>query len=212
MIQTIINNNLRAVFNVDEDVRYKALVSDIDGTNPDTVTKPTDIDIGVIASQIEYLRRLSIDLLKQIYIDEASGEFLKYQLEEFFSSLRLEDETDVNWVQRTISIVIKSKVSRASIIVALRPYSDAEPEITTVQKDNAFADFSYSDIYIKDETTLDGRIIFILPAITENYLSSAYTIKIILTNTPLSEIYSVQDIISKVVAAGISVILQINYI
>jgi len=147
-----INSNLQTVYNI-EDPKYKALICDKDGTNPDTITKPTDIDLGVITSQIEFLRRLSIDLLKQIYIDQASGEFLKFQLNEFFDSLRLEDETDTEWVQRTIATVLGQKVSRASIIYALRPYSSQEPEITTTLQESAFADFSFADAYTTETFT-----------------------------------------------------------
>jgi hypothetical protein len=211
MIQERINNNLKALYNVHDDIVYKRLICDEDGVIPDAITKPTDIDIGAIASQIEYLRRLSIDLLKQIFINEASQEFLKYQLEEFFGSLQLEDESDEQWVQRTIAIVFQHKVSRATIIFALRPFSSEEPQIVNVVTDNAFADFSYAGIYVKDKVFFDNRYVFILPAISEDYSSSFFTIKIILQDTLSSDIYTVQNIIENIIAAGISVVLQINY-
>ena len=211
MIQERINNNLSALFNVHDDPIYKALICDEDGVNPESITSPTDIDIGVIASQIEYLRRLSIDLIKQIYIDQASAEFLKYQLEEFFSSLQLEDESVQQWVSRTIAIIFQHKVSRATIIYALRPYSSQEPEITNVSTDNAFADFSYANIYVKDKVLHNGLYVHVLPAIAEDYTSAFFTIKIILYDTLSSDIYTVQNIINNIIASGISVILQINY-
>lgn len=142
-----INNNLETLFDPENDQIYKSLICDKDGEIPSTITKPTDIDIGAIASEIEYFRLLSIDLIKQLYINQASGKFLKYQLEEYFASLRLEDETDVEWVQRTIANVFQQKVSRASIIFSLRPYSSQEPEITNVIQESAFADFSFADAY-----------------------------------------------------------------
>lgn len=207
-----INNNLRTLYDVDNDPIYKSLICDKDGTIPGTITKPTDIDIGVIASEIEYLRLLSIDLIDQIYIDEATGEFLKYQLEDFFSSLRLEDETDVEWVQRTIATVLQQKLSRASIIYSLRPYSTQEPEITNVIQDSAFADYSFADVTNSGSYTMDdGTLVFWVPAIAENFQSSFYTIKITLYNTTSDDIWTVQNIIQKMLAAGISYILVIQY-
>lgn len=210
-IQDRVNNNLSALFDVDDDPIYKAFICDKDGTNPSTVTTPTDIDIGVITSQIEYLRRLSVGLAKQIFIDQADHTFLKFVLEEFFDSLQLENETDAEWVQRTIDIVFNQKLSRAAIIFAMRPFSDAEPVITTTGLESAYADFSYADIYVKDEYVLGSETIFILPAITEDYQSGVFAFKLILTNTSASDIYTVLDLLDKIVAAGILVVLQIEY-
>ena len=117
-----INNNLSTLYDI-EDPIYKSLICDKDGTIPATITKPTDIDIGAIASQIEYLRQLAICLVRQMFIDEATGEFLEFQLNEYFASLQLEDETEAEWVQRAIATVFQQKVSRATIIYSLRPYN-----------------------------------------------------------------------------------------
>lgn len=211
-IQDRINNNLSALYDVNDDLIYKALICDKDGTIPSTITKPTDIDIGVIASQIEYLRLLSICLIQQLYIDDASGEFLKYTLEEFFSSLRLEDETDAEWVQRTIATVLQPKVSNAAIIYSLRPYSSQEPEITNIIQESAFADFCFADAYNSGSYTLpDGTLIIWVPAIAESFQSSYFTLKITLYDTATEDIWTVQNIIRKILAAGISYILVIQY-
>ena len=87
-----INNNLSAFFDINDEV-YRRLISDNQGTNPDTFVLPTDIDIGVLASQIEWLRRIKNTLNEQIYLNSSEGEFLKYTLETFFNSMRLEDGT-----------------------------------------------------------------------------------------------------------------------
>jgi hypothetical protein len=210
MITDRINNNLGALFNINDPV-YKSLICDKDGTIPATITRPTDIDIGAIASQIEYLRFLSITLIKQLYIDQATAEFLKYQLNEFFNSLQLEDESDVEWVNRTIATVFQQKVSRAAIIYWLRPYSSLEPEITNVLTSSAYADFCFADIYTGGTFTMpDGTIVVWVPAIAENYDSSYFSIQITLYDTDAEDIWTVQDILSKIITAGISYILIIE--
>ncbi len=166
---------------------------------------PTDFQIGAIASQIEYLRKLSIDLIKQIFIDQAAYEFLKYQLNNFFNSLQAEGETNKAWVSRTIALVLQTKVSRASIIYALRPYSSQEPEINFVYNESAYADFCYADIYIDDPDQL------VLPAIAEEYDSQYFTIKITLYDTDTSDITTVYEILAIMIAAGISYILEVIY-
>jgi len=206
-----INNNLQVLFNI-EDPIYKALICDNTGNNPDSIFKPTDIDLGVFASQIEFLRRLSFCLAKQLFLTEASGEFLIYQLEEFFNSLRLEDETDLEWIQRTIVTVLQPKLSNASIIYSLRPYSSQEPEISNISTESAFADFCFADVYTSGSYTLpDSTVIKWLPAIAETFSSSFFTIKITLYNTATEDIWAVQNIIQKLIAAGISYILVIQY-
>jgi hypothetical protein len=207
-----INNNLSAIFNTDDDEIFKALVNDKDGNIPGTINKPTDIDIGVIGSQIEYLRQLSITLLKQMYMDQQDTEFLEFTLNNYFDSLQLRDETEAEWLQRVINNVFSQKVSQSAIIFLMRPYSPGgEPEITNIIVDNAFADLSYCDIYSSGETTLDGDTIPYLAAIADTSNSAFFTIKVTLYDTPYAEIFTVQDVLNNIVAAGIDVVLQIIY-
>jgi hypothetical protein len=207
-----VNSNLQALYDVINDNIYKSLICDKDGAIPGTITKPTDIDIGAIASQIEYLRKQAILLVQQLFLDQATGEFLKYQLNEYFDSLQLEDETESEWVQRTIATVFQHKVSRATIIYSLRPYSSLEPEITNIIQESAFADFCFADIYTKGSYTMDdGTYVVWVPAIAETYESSFFTIKIILYDTATEDIWTVQNILRKIIAAGISYILVIQY-
>ena len=142
-----INSNLATLYDVDDAI-YRRLIADNTKTIPASFSKPTDIDIGVIASQIEWLRKISLILIDQLYIDRAASEFLKYQLEEFFFFFCLDNESDVEWVQRTIAKVFQPKVSRAAIIVALRPYSSpADPKLEGIDQGSGFADFSFADCY-----------------------------------------------------------------
>lgn len=210
MIVERLNDDLKLLFNIDDPV-YKSFICDKDGTIPTTITKPTDIDIGAIASLKEFLRLLSTSLLKQIFIDQASDEFLTYTLNEFFNSLKLEGETDAEWIQRTISKVFNPKVSHAAIIVALRPYSSQEPEITNVSTESAFADFSFADVYISGYDTVGGEIVIVVPAISESFQSSFFSIKVKIYDTPTGQIATVIDLLNNIIAAGIDYILEIEY-
>jgi hypothetical protein len=211
MITERINQNLSALFDKNNDRVYKVLISDSDGTIPATIAKPTDIDIGAIASQIEYLRRLSINTAEQMYLDQASSSFLKFILNNYFDSLRISNESDADWISRVIATIFSHKVSRATIIYAMRPFSSQEPEITNVITQSAFADFSYADVYVSDEVDFEGETVYVLSAVAENYESAFFTLKVILYDTDLSDIYTIQDILDSIIASGISVIIQINY-
>lgn len=211
MIADRINNNLSALFNTEDDDIYKALIVDSDGTIPSTISKPTDIDIGVIGAEIEYLRLLGKTLLKQIYLDQAGTDFLEYTLNNYFDSLRLVNESDSEWLTRVTSFVLSQKISRASVIYLLRPYSALEPVVSTDIVDHAFADFSYCDIYSSGSTTLNGDTVFYRAAIVEGADAAIFTYKVTLYNTLYNEIMSVIEMLNKIKAAGITVILEILY-
>jgi hypothetical protein len=205
-----INNNLKAIFDIADEL-YLALISNINGVVPEDIEKPTDIDIGAIASQQEYLRRVSLGLQKQIYIDQSSGEFLKYTLEQFFNSIRLAGETDEDWINRTITNVFNPKVSHASFIVALRPYSTLDPLIENFISFGAFAGVSFAGRYRLFTANWEGNQRRVYPAIARSLSSSLFTIRITLYNTLSENINTVINIIENIIAAGISYELVIIY-
>lgn len=204
-----INDGLKTLFNVNDPI-YKAIVCDKDGIPEATITKPSDFNLGAITDQLEYLRRLQIDLLKQMFIDQASGEFLKYSLENFFRSLRLQVETDEDWIQRTISLIFQPRVSRASIIFALRPYSSQEPEIISGGGDAMFADVSFAGRYKKYNTMYNGKNFSVYPSIAQTAGSAFFSIVIILYGTSANQLYSVADLINQYIAAGINYTIEIR--
>lgn len=206
-----INDSLKSIYNTDDPI-YKAIICDKDGVPEPTITKPTDINIGAIANNIEYMRLLSIDLLKQIFIDKASGVFLKYELETFFNSLRLDNETESAWIQRTISLIFQPRVSRASIIHALRPYSSIEPEIVNGGGDSMFADVSFADRYNRYTTVYKGNNFSVFPAYGQTDSSSYFSIIIILYNTSSVDLFTVSDLINQYILAGISFKIEIRTI
>ena len=200
-ITSRIDNNLSAIFDTENDDIYKALICDADGTIPETISKPTDIDIGMMASQIEYLRLLSIDLLKQMYIDQASGEFLEYTLVEFFNKYQESGETETQWVQRTIAEVLRPKVSTAMIIQNTDQYSSQTPVIRKAQTISAYAGFSYCgiDIYNEEQSLLPDR--------TMSYDNQYYTFVLILYDVETENITTIKELIRNIIGAGITCIL-----
>ena len=204
-----VNNNLATLYDIENEI-YKSFICDQNGIIPSEITKPTDIDIGAITSQIEYLRQLSICLVRQLFLDEAAEEFLAYQLTEFFGSLRLENESDVDWVQRTIATVFQPKVSRATLIFSLRPYSSEEPVIENVLSDAMFANYSFASRYRKFRATWSGSEKTVYPATSRNFAFSLFTIRIVLVDTPTNKLFTVGNIIRGVLAAGISYELVIR--
>ena len=162
-----INNNLKAIYNIDDDELYKEFVCDKDGTIPATITIPTDIDIGVIASQIEYLRLLSISLSNQLYIDRATGQFLKYELEQFFASLQLIDETEAEWITRTTNFILQPRCSKVALITALTPYFITPPAIS-----NSSTVLCEIDIIVYDIPDIDPQIILNL---IDSYVAAGIT-------------------------------------
>lgn len=204
------NNSLKSVWNIDDPI-YRALICDGDGTIPSTINKPTDIDIGAIAGDVEYLRMLSQSLLKQMYADTATGEYLKYTLQEFFGSTQLEGEDEAAWIQRVNGIVFNQKVSRASIIYAMRPYSpNGEPEIVNASGDAMFADVSFADRYKRDTQEFDSKNFSVYPSYAQTAESSLYLIIVILYGTSQTDLFSVLDVLKNVVAAGIYYTIEIR--
>lgn len=204
------NNSLKSVWNIDDPI-YRALICDGDGTIPSIINKPTDIDIGAIAGDIEYLRILSQSLIKQICVDTATSEYLKYTLQKFFGSTQLEGEDEATWIQRVNGIVFSPKVSRASIIYALRPYSpNGEPEIVNTIGDAMFADVSFADRYKRETQTVHGKNFSVYPAYSQTAESSFYAITVILYGATQSSLFSIVDIIKNMIAAGIYYTIEIR--
>lgn len=202
-VMDLINNNLKTLFNINDDV-YKSLICDAEGTIPETITIPTDIDIGVMASMVEYLRLLSIDLVSQIYLNQADGELLEYQLEDFFNSLRAEGESDTEWIARTISQIFSHKVSNATIIYAMRPYSSQEPIITLGTTGLMFADVSFADRYRRYDTEWNGMNFSVFPSYAKSDGSTLFSIIITLYDTQLKDLHTIVGLLNKYIAAGIA--------
>lgn len=208
-ITTRINDSLQCLYNID-DIIYQALVCDYTGSIPDVIAKPSDIDIGAMASMIEYMRMLSLSLSSQIYLDEATGDFLEYFLDEYFQTTRLEGETEQSWIKRAKGLLFRPKVSRAALINLLRPYSAVEPEIVNEEDNAMFSDCSFADRYSASTQIVDGKAFHVYPAVAESFNDILFSIIIKLTRTSPPDYASIADLLSKSIASGIYYSIQIT--
>ena len=208
-ITTRINDALKDLFNID-DIIYQALICDYTGSIPDTISKPSDIDIGAMASMIEYMRLLSLSLSKQIYMDQSSGEFLSFILDEYMQLPRLTGETDEVWATRAKKILFQPKVSRAALISLLRPYSTEEPVIINEASNAMYSDCSFADRYSAFTTTTGGKKMVVYPANSETYNNIMFSIIIKLTKTNPDDYASVTDLLEKSIASGIYYTIQVT--
>jgi hypothetical protein len=209
-LRTQIIQNLSAFFD-SEDEFFKIFFADTDGTIPAIINKPTDLEIGFTASIWEYTRRLSIDLEKQMYLDKASEDFLKFMLVNFFDTPRLENESLEAWVARVISKVLMPKVSKAAIIYALREFSSPDADIIGSISSGMFAGSSFASRYKSFSGNFPGiGLKQVFPAIVRSYSFSLYFMTIVVYNVQPQDILSVVGIIEEVIAAGIGYTLEVK--
>ena len=127
-----------------DDPLYKYLVSDVDGVPAATPIKPTDFNIGVIADMLEWNRRLTLSLGRQLYLDQATGFMLDYYVQTATGIYRFEGESDSEYSIRIKNYILSRRCSPASIIHYTQLYSPGGmPKLLEGQMDSAFADVSF---------------------------------------------------------------------
>lgn len=207
----LLDKYLRALHNTSDPV-YKSLVSDIDGVPEITINDPMDFNNGAIAGCLEWIRQLSIGLLKQICLSTAEGKYLDYMVHNHINLVKFQNETDTAYRERVRNYIIAPKISRASIIYYSRPFSSpGEPQILDGVDDAAFADVSFSDVYTSFQNQGLGleNNYWVFPALTTSISGSAYFFVLRLENTVSSDIVKVVDLIDRWIAAGIAYEIQI---
>ncbi len=205
-----LNRYLQAIFNTN-DVIYKSAVADKDGVPAGVINKPTDFNSGQIANVLEYLRGLSKDLLKQIFLDQAEGKYLDLIAQDNIGLTRYAGESDVDFVARIQKFLIADKISKAAIIFCMRPFSSpGEPVILEGEQDAAYATFSFAGVYSTFQIAAPPVYLnhFVFPAISRSQ-QSAFFFVIQLENTPAADIFKVIDLLNRIVAAGIVFEIQI---
>ena len=198
-----INNSLLALFDTTRDEIYKSVICDDTGTIPSTITRPDDIDVGAVTSEIEYLRLLSKGLVNQLYIENANGLFLKFIMEDYFDCFRLLEETESEWIQREFDLIFRQKVSIAALFLALSPYSTPDPKIELLGSDEGFSDLCFADRYTTYTTTYQGDDFHVFSAKASLFGSSYFTLTITIYNS-YGMLKSIQKAIGNTVAAGIN--------
>ncbi len=145
-ITKTLNKYLQAKLDVDHPI-YKALIANKDNVVPPNPDNPSDLDIGAIANNLEWLRLLSKGLLNQLNWNDASTKYLNLTFHEHLGIVRYAGENDADYVQRVVNFMVAPKVSEASIIFYMIPYSSPGfPQLIT-GGETAFSDVSYSDNY-----------------------------------------------------------------
>lgn len=203
-----INNNLEAFFDTDDET-YKLFFSDKLAEYPTIINKPTDLEIGFTASIWEYTRILSKNLVNQLFWEKSDDKFLRIFLENYFSTPRLEGESNSDWIERVIVKVLRPKVSKASIINALRPFSSQEPKVENSVSGGMFAGFSFASRYTSYFGDFNGEEKKVFPAIAQSSDFSIFSITVTLYDTATNDILSAIDTIEETIAAGITYRLQI---
>ena len=171
------------------------------------------MNIGAIGSMLEWNRRLTIDLTKQLFFDLVEGVFLKLTVDDIIGIIRGEGETEADYKQRVGDIILGYKISPAAIIYNSRPYSTSEPVLLEGDLEGAYAGYSYAGIYedFQLESPPENLDEWVFPAITTKASTSAYFFILRLENTESSAIPLLVDKINRLIAAGIDYDIRIEY-
>lgn len=211
-IAKVVNKYLRALYDIEHEI-YKSVISDENGIASPTVNNPMDYNIGAIAGVLEWNRNLTLSLINQLFLNQATGKFLNLQAHDQIGIVRYYGESDVDYAKRVADFIIAPKISPASIIYYLRPYSEDEPIILEGRQDSMFADVSFSDNITEFQIETPGQYFehWVSPAIAGSAATLSYYFIVILKNTLSGDVQKVMDIIDRWVASGINYEVQITY-
>lgn len=209
-------NELLVMFDT-RDAVYRSVVSNEDGVPNPTITKPTDFNIGAIADLLEWNRRLTISLQKQIFLNQASGNLLDEFCLTMFNIYRNEGETDAEFAERVRQYILSHRLSPASIIKAVERYSSLLPEIIEGQIDSAFSDVIFSDIYFSAWQHVEPAPDpyagwWFLPAITCGADGGEFFFILVMYNLAPEDVLTVVDIVDEWKAAGVGYMIEVRYV
>jgi len=165
----IINNNMP--FFDKGDPLYKALIADPDGVPEVTINDPMDYNQGLIGNFTEYNRQLTKSLIKQLYLNQATGSFLTFIVQDMFGTNKYEGETDATMIDRVKDYTLAYKLSRPAILFYLNKYfTYTSVKIYNLQEEDMFGGYSFTGF---DSTDLDGGVS--LPGYTGVESGGAYS-------------------------------------
>jgi hypothetical protein len=208
----IINKYLKALYDTEDPV-YRALIADETGIPASIPTAPSDMNIGAIGNSLEWNRRLTMSLIKQLRFDQCEGVFLTLMIDDFLNFMRASGETNAQYKERVIDIVLGPKISPAAIIYNARPYSTAEPYIAMNDNDMAYADVSYADCYETFQLTAPAAYVgtWVLPAVSRNVRGMIFFFILYVENTPDDQMSILMDKINSLIAAGTEFEVQVIF-
>jgi len=207
------NTMLAAFFNKD-DLVYQSVFCNEYNTPETSPVNPEDMNIGAVASMIEYNRRLSLSLIKQLFLDQAEGIYLNLIAQNYLDIARAQSESDADYRARIVELILGHKVSPAAIIYTMRKYSSQEPEIYEGKQNSAYASLSYAGVYSNFKITsgLPHLIdTFVFPAVTLLIEDEAFKFILFLWDTASGDIPLVIDTLNQFIAAGVTYEVRIQY-
>jgi hypothetical protein len=206
-----INKDLAAVFSKNDPV-YRSLIADYTGVPAPVISTPMDLNMGALASVVEWNRRLTKSLIKMLFFDTAQGVFLSMIVSDHLGIVRGSGESDADYQRRVTEIILGHKVSPTAIINALVPYSfPNRPLLYEGQEGSAYADQSFSDVYTEFQVVSPVmRDEWVFPAVTMALAGSIYSITVLLENTPNTSIPLVLDLLDRLVVAGVDYTLIVT--
>ncbi len=206
----IINKHLKAIFDTEDPV-YHALIADDTGTPEVSPVNPSDMKIGAIANPLEWNRRLTLSLVKQLRFDQAEGIFLRLMIDDFLGFMRAAGENDAQYKARVVDMVLGPKISPAAIIYNARPYSTTEPYLETNDFNMAYDDDFYDDYYDTVQLTNPPAYIgqWVMPAVTRNVRGMIFFFVLFVSNTPDDQVPILMEKINSLIAAGIEFEVQV---
>jgi len=203
-VKEFFGNLLSAVYNLSGSV-IKSLFVDLDGT-PGAITQPMDYNIGAIGSTLEWLRRLTLDLVDQLFLDIADPEYVSFTIEDFLGIGRYDGETDADLIDRVKILLFGQKMTVPAIIEHCSRFSTpGPPSISEGGAVMAYADVSYSDVYGSWQNQTPGPEFdyWIFPAMSSSGAGQSYYFILTLQNTGSQEIVQAVDLVNKLIAAGV---------
>lgn len=208
----ILTKYLKALMSANDPI-FKSVIADKDGTPEVIILKPMDYGKGAVANVLEWLRNMAGgdgSMIDQLFIDKADTKWLDYTVQVYMGIDRFESETDAELVARIRKYVTSPKMSPASLILALREFSTAEPVILESEKDTAFSDVTFSDQYKLFKVIgglEDGN--WVQPAIAGPALGGGPFFVVIITDAAPEDYNKVIDVVERWRPVGVAYEVQV---
>lgn len=211
-VAEIINSYLPQFDKTDE--VYRALIADPNGVPNNVINTPKDYNQGALANILQWLSNFASEAHEQLSLATAVPKWFDFIVENFIGVGQYNGESYQDFLARIVKIIMSPKLSPASIIYATTIFSSPGlPVIYEGERDFAYADLTFSDVYLYRFISIPGHdpedtIIF--PAIAAGVDAGIFTFLLVLQNTNPADITQVIDIVRRWKAAGINYQIRID--